>query len=413
MEHSRLLGNDVSRPRASTRRLLAAGLLALAAAIALLVSGCEMQRADPAENVSMRSLTDPEMVFDWSSQACEPNHIPDLPVRAFRDDRGRVQLILAHFTNRRLTGRRLNRLNVDCSPILSSTGDPHPARFDDREWIASLHTRDGRTISALVHNEYQGHLHPGRCPQRSYEPCWYNAITFARSTDGGRSFRQPPMPRRLVAASPHPYEPGVGPYGVLMPSNIVRNPDDGYYYVIVKSREPHIQQRGSCVLRTLRPGQSGSWRAWTGDDFNLDPLDPYRRDGTAPLPCTPVATKEISEMSESLTYNTHLARFLLVGLAALPGPDGELVTGVYFSLSRDLIHWTPRKLIFAAESRSSFSCGDPDPIAYPSLLDPRSPSRTFATTDRRPYLYYTQFNYQDCEQTLDRDLVRMRIEVTR
>ena len=36
--------------------------------------------------------------------------------------------------------------------------------------------------------------------------------------------------------------------------------------------------------------------------------------------------------------------------------------------------------------RHRFECGDPDPIAYPSLLDPSSPSRTFETTGRHPYL---------------------------
>ncbi len=52
-------------------------------------------------------------------------------------------------------------------------------------------------------------------------------------------------------------------------------------------------------------------------------------------------------------------------------------------------------------------------VAYPSLLDPTSPSRTFATTDRRPYLYFTLFNHAGCKLGLDRDLVRVPVELAR
>lgn len=401
-----------SSQRASRRQLGAAALFLVAAtALVVWLSIAEEPSGDRAEGVSVRVVGDPETIFDWSSQACEPNHIPDLPVRAFRDHREQVQLVLPHFTNRRMSGPNLDRLRVDCGPILRSTGDPEPASFNDREWIASLHTRDGSNVVALLHEEYQGHLHPGRCPQRSYEPCWYNAITFARSTDGGRSFWQPAPSRRLVASSSYRYDAGAGPYGAFAPSNIVRNPDDGYYYVIVKSREPRAEQRGSCLLRTRRPEDPPSWRAWDGEGFGIEPVDPYGSRSATPQLCEPVATAEISEMSESLTYNTYLERFLLVGLAGAPGAGGELVSGAYFSLSDDLIQWTPRKPIMAVESRHSFVCGDEDPIAYPSLLDPASRSRTFATTGKRPYLYYTQFNYEGCRQTLDRDLVRVPLEL--
>jgi hypothetical protein len=44
------------------------------------------------------------------------------------------------------------------------------------------------------------------------------------------------------------------------------------------------------------------------------------------------------------------------------------------------------------------------------VLDPQSKSRNFETTGRRPYLYFTRFHYSACQQTLDRDLVRVPIE---
>ena len=366
-----------------------------------------------AINATIDVVGSPETVFDWSTQACGPQQIPDLPVRAFRDDRGRVQLILPDDINRSMVGPSLDRVHVDCAVTMRSTKNPDPAAFDDREWIASVFTRDGRDVAALVHEEYHGHQHPGRCPTGVYEPCWYNAITFARSTDGGRSFHETPAPDRLIASSPRRYTADVGPFGVFAPSNILRNPDDGLYYAIVQTIEPEDGVAGSCVMRTSNPASPSSWRAWDGEAFELKFVDPYKRVST-PEGCEPVATAEISDMQESLTYNTYLDRFLLVGLSmARTQSGGDPVTGVYFSLSSDLIHWTSRKLLMEVESRQSFKCGDPDPIAYPSLLDSSSPSRTFETTGPRPYLYYTQFHYSDCGPTLNRDLVRQRIEISK
>lgn len=360
-------------------------------------------------DVSLAVAGETETVFDWSSQACEPRHIADLPVRAFRDHRGEVQLILAHDVNRRMVGPSLDKVDVDCAATMHSTRNPDPAAFDHSEWIASVFTRDGRDVGALIHEEYHG-ARPGICDRsRHTPPCWYNAVTFARSDDGGRSFESPPD--HLVAASRYRYRPRVSPTGMFTPSNIV-GAGDGYYYALAVSRAPG-GANGSCLIRTADPFEPSSWRAWDGSGFDIRFANPHRVAPGAAQACAPVARSEIVEMHESLTYNTYLDRYLLVGLASLPGPSGKLVAGVYFSLSRDMIHWSPRRLMMKASVRHTFRCGDPDPIAYPSLIDPRSASRTFATTGRRPYLYLTRFNYEKCRQSLDRDLVRLPIYVSK
>jgi hypothetical protein len=349
--------------------------------------------------------------FDWESQACTPAEGPDLPVRAFRDYRDRVQLVISHYVNFRLIGRSLDRLHNDCRPVLRSRQNGSPSRFEDREWIASLLTTDGRRIWALLDEEYQGNRHPGRCPTGSYFKCWYNAVTLARSTDGGRSYAHAPPPRQLVAASPRPYQPGVEPIGVFTPSNIVTGPD-GAYYALVRVRNPD-GTRGICLLRTTKPSLASSWRAWTGEGFTGAFSDPYAAEAGGQAPCAQVGRGAIAEMTESLTYNTVLRRYLLVGLAP-PGPEtiGERVTGIYFSTSTDLIHWTPRQLIAPAVSAQTYSCGGPSPIAYPSIVDPHSRSRTYATSGRRPYLYYTQFVYSNCRQGEDRNLIRVPLEIS-
>jgi hypothetical protein len=336
---------------------------------------------------------------------------PDLPVRAFRDFRGRTQLLLSHFDNFRMIGPSLDRLSLDCDPVMLSHKSPSVRRYEDREWIASLFTTNGKTIWALVHDEYQGNRHRGRCPSGRYYNCWYNAITLARSLDGGASYHHARPPRHLVAAAPYRYRPDRGPAGIFTPSNIVRGPD-GLFYALVRLRDPG-GMRGTCVMRTARVQDPGGWRAWDGDGFDGVFTDPYTSRPRQRAPCVPVDSGRIAEMAESLTYNTVLRSYLLIGLAS-PGKVsiGPKVTGIYFSTSPDLVHWSERKLVTQATTKHSYSCGDPSPIAYPSLVDPESSSRTFATTGAHPYLYYTQFRYRDCGRTPDRDLVRVALGIS-
>ena len=60
-----------------------------------------------------------------------------------------------------------------------------------------------------------------------------------------------------------------------------------------------------------------------------------------------------------------------------------------------------------------YKCGEPDPIMYPSIIDHTSTSRSFETTGARAYLYYSVFHYSGCTQTLDRDLVRVPISISK
>ena len=356
-------------------------------------------------------VSSPQTVFDWGESACEPVMYPDLPVRAFRDYQGQVQLLISHFDNFRLIGPSLDQLAVDCEPVLLSHRSALPNRFQDREWIGSIFTRDGKTVWALLHDEYQGNRHRGRCPSHSYYRCWYNAITLARSSDGGRSYAEATPPDQLVAAAPHRYRPDAGPAGVFTPSDIVVGAD-GAKYALVRVRDPG-GERGTCLIRTRSIQRPDSWRAWNGSGFDGRFSDPYEVERRRRMPCAPVGAGRIAEMAESLTYNTTLGRYLLVGLAP-PGEEsiGPKATGIYFSTSEDLVHWSERKLITRAVTPHNYVCGGPSPLAYPSLIDPGSSSRTFATSGAHPYLYYTQFRYRDCHKTPERDLMRVALEVS-
>jgi hypothetical protein len=353
-------------------------------------------------------------VFDWTKDACEPRDIPDLPARAFRDARGQVQLIATHYVNRRDAGPDLGSVRHRCEVVLASDYDPLPENFNDHEWLASTYTLDGRTVFGLVHDEYQGNTHPGHCPSGEYLRCWYNTITFARSLDGGRTYQQPDGPRKLIAAIPYRYEPGSGANGIFNPSNIVYRESDRHYYFVARSGAYGVQQAGACLFRTPTLADPKTWRAWDGSGFTVRTVDPYR-DNASPADhvCQPVAFPQISSMSSSLTWNTYIGQYLLVGQAGGLVGNATATFGIYYSTSPDLINWSPRKALRIVPAPWTYVCGGRPPVAYPSLLDPTSTSRNFETTGQRPWLYLTRSHYSGCTQTLNRDLVRVPLELSK
>lgn len=252
------------------------------------------------------------------------------------------------------------------------------------------------------------------CPLGEYMECWYNAVTFAKSTDGGDTYTHATAPGHLVACAPYEYEPDSGAWGLFGPSSIVYNPKDGYFYAMSHMEPYQLLQKGVCVMRTKTLDDPTSWRAWDGTGFNVRFLSPYADPSLSPaehLP-QPMSIEDIQEMSESLTYNTYFGEFLLVGATA-QWVNGQFIQGFYYSLSDDLIHWSPRKLLMRAKL-PFWQVEHPEPgevVLYPSLIDPDDTSRNFEITGQRPYLYFTRFHAStDENQGLDRDLVRVRIE---
>ncbi len=381
-----------------------------------------------------------EMVFDYSRDHCpsDPFHIPDCPVRAFRDDRGRVQLILASRHTRRMIGPELDSVAVEpeCNVILESDGRDDHMTYDNLEWIAATYTDDGKTVHALVHNEYHGWEHSPECTDE--RGCWLNSITLATSADGGARYMHRAAPRHVVAAFPYRYSPNTGPMGYFMPSNIVAR--DGWYYALVRalngprdSPAYPVQGRGDCLIRTHDLSDPRAWRGWDGNEFGVEFKDPYREDveperhvcrpvGKDPPqtgPPHPQQTYRAGEMTESLTYNTRFGRFLLVGISWKPDPSTpNPVWGIYYSLSSDLVEWSERRLL--AEVHPFYlRVTDPDrpfSVLYPAVLDPTSPDRNFGTTGRVNDLYFTVFHYRPNDRGRlvvdgkNRDLVKLRFE---
>ena len=187
--------------------------------------------AAPPELVTRSRIvvTGPEqIVFDWTTDQCEPEHIPDIAARAYRDAAGRVQLTIGHYVTYRMIGPSLDELVSDCSTVqLRSDYDPDPSQFNDSEWIGAPYTLDGETVYAVVHNEYRGDTHagarPGQCPSGQRLPCLDTSFTMLVSTDGGDTFDDIlPPPNHLIATLPYQYLDDTVPSGIRQPSNIIR-----------------------------------------------------------------------------------------------------------------------------------------------------------------------------------------------
>lgn len=357
-----------------------------------------------------------EMVFDWTTDQCEPEHIPDIAPRAIRDADGRVQLTIGHYVNYRMTGPSLDELTTDCSTVLlDSDYDPDPAQFNDSEWIAAPYTLDGETVYAIAHNEYRGDTHraerPEQCPSGQRLPCLDTSFTMLVSTDGGDTYRDiVAAPGHLVATLPYVYRDDTVPSGIRQPSNIVRGPDD-FFYLFGNISDQPAEEQWVCAMRTDDLADPASWRAWNGEAWAGDWLDPYREgESTAKDICAPLAPEQLGpSLNDGIVFDERLGRWIMTSVTAHPS-SSDPQWGVYYSTSADLLEWTTRELLLTVPVNQTVA--DPDTMtthAYPTIIDPDSPSPSFETSDGEMYLYMSRFNFGG--SSLDRDLLRWPIAV--
>ena len=361
----------------------------------------------------MEIAGEPNAIFRWSFDACEGWDIPDTAARAFRDADGTVRLFASHYVNRAMVGPELDSVRHDCSVVLQGAKADEPALFDDRAWLSGLYTLDGKTVFALVHNEFQGNHRPDLCPSRRYMRCWRNSITFAVSRDGGRSFKAPPAPGHLLATPPRRYEPDFGRHvGYFNPTNIVER--DGFYYAFFSATPYGAQEYGACLIRTDRLDDPASWRAWDGKGFTVSFADPYRAavDDEARHVCEPVGLGRLITPLGGVVRHTPSGLYLMVMAGVRRRAPGEPdVEGFYTSTSSDLIAWSEPALVWATPVHPRE--GDCSSLmGYPSLLDPASPSRNFETVGDTPHLYFVEQVVQHgCRIGQERNLLRRPVRV--
>lgn len=389
---------------ASPRHIAAA----LAAALLAVWPAAASAQA-PGYRVEIAPGAQEEMVFDWTRDRCEQWHIPDAPLRAFRDQNGQVVAFASHYRNRPMTGRGLASIKASCAVAFEARSSPDPAQFSDKSWIAATWTGNGRDVFALMHDEYHADSHAGACKLTDRMSCWYNVVTAARSSDGGHSFSAV-EPRALVAAPAFRQEVGQGRQrGFFNPSNIIEH--DGAWYALIATTGGEGQKPGVCLFRTGDIGDATGWRAFDGKGFSERAIDPYREDTAKAKPCQPLGY--LPTTVGSVTRHEPSGQFLAIFHL---GPDAKQgISGgrVAYSWSRDLKQWSPLQTLTTHPTMWSKDCGDRERYAYGAIADPASPSRNFETTGDEAYLFMTKMRVAGCKIGPDRDLVRIKVRIVK
>jgi len=357
-----------------------------------------------------------EVVFDWTTDRCEDLDLPDGPARAVRTADGEIVLFAGVATTYRVSrGPDFDTLQRVCDPpALVSADLQTPESYENQEWIWAVY-REGASIHALIHNEFHDAVAP-TCKvgdPSSANPCWYNSVTYAVSTDGGYSFSKPGAPAHVVAPAPEVWTPPPEPQphgfhsliGYHGPSNIVRGPDDYYYALVLLTPSQYSALTVTCLMRTDALDDPASWRAWDGTGFSHQMESPYVTGNPVPN-CTAVGFIGVA----SITYNTYLGRYMLVDNGGNAAADN---CGIYLWLSPDLIHWGQPQLITRARwhgcQEVSQTPLEPGFAQYTAIIDHADSTPNFERPGRTPYLYYTRFNEG---YWLDRDLVRVPLTFT-
>ena len=333
-----------------------------------------------APQVSL-SLGEESLFVEASSFGCATASsfdAPDIPMRAYRDDTGQVRVFLVNHENYAFIGSTLSAIarpkGDPCHHMLAPPANPSdPAGFHNLEWVMNPYTLNGRTVYAVVHNEFTGSKYPQFADRCKYDfigsNCFYSSITLATSNDGGSTFT--PAKPFVIAAPLEPFSPDVKHIGPYAQTNIVRNPNDGKFYMLMgfarEAVDGAVQSPGICVMRSdnLR-----DWRFWNGTAFDVEIGSPYSSRPAASRVCETVL--EAGTVLRSVVYQPSSHLFIAVGtLRKQPS----------YWTSPDLLNWS-RPAALGDERLSE--------AGYLSILDPGSHSRNFDTIDKAPNLYVTR-----------------------
>ncbi len=223
---------------------------------------------------------------------------------------------------------------------------------------------------AVVHNEYWGQTHEGKCKFREYMKCWSNALTIAESNDDGSSFHL--LNSHVLAAGDLPLSTTQGArYGYSNSSNILSY--NGYYYLTSDMIGLGGKFLGTCLMRSDDIATASKWRGWDGKAFNANL--------TGPIEC--VALPNLSGVMGSIVR--YGDSFLAVTLA----PAGATPPGVYFTTSKTLTEWTKPQLIMAVTPSWAKQCAAGElRINYPALIDFSATDTNFTNVGRRAQLFF-------------------------
>jgi putative peptidoglycan binding protein len=384
-------------PHNSYRLHISTGIIAAFLAAASTASAQAFPISSNDGNIEVDSVGGVQTVFQHSTQQCVvPGSpyadIPDTPAHAFRNASGQVILSDSNASNFQNVGTTLDNVVHSCNPSMTSAMNPDYDADTYQEWLHSGgYTLDGTNVFALIHNEW--HAAPNCDPNDN----WVNSITLMTSSNGGLWYahpanykiRVPPVP---WSASYPCTGTGRTVYGSFGPSNIIKSRTDGFYYSFFTTfADPAgLMDSSDCVMRTDNLADASSWKVWAQGSWQPALTTPR---------CSNITPFSVNTGGVfSVTYNTYLGAYIII----IGGQTGANGGSIWYSLSQDLMNWSPLVQLLALPN---------DPYQYyGSLLDPTDTSVNFENTGQMPYLYLTTYHPED---STNRDLVREQIKFTK
>lgn len=386
----------------------------------------------PSHKAVTVSVGGDEIVYNWSDKRCAILDIPDNPARFFRTSSG-ITLVAGNgptvYTTKStdFSATNLNNGHVCTPAAFTSSNSVEPYTFDNYEWIWATY-KEGSTVHAVVHNEYHD-THPASIPPCTSSPtpsnpCWYNSLTHAVSTNDGTTFTQSSPPQsNLIAAGPDPWNvaainpasPGYHFYGYQGGTNIVKRSDGYYYMIFFRELNPvtaTFMDDGHCIMRTNNLSDNSSWRAWDGKEYTIAMNAPYSYPSGAPSPTGAQPCAFISDgffdqfYPRGVTYNTYLGQYIIVGEGVVGGQ-----CGAYFSLSPDMITWSSPYFLKAGKVGYG-PCADGTNLGltpYPTLVDHTDTSVNFEYSGQNAFIYHSLWN---SATMTDVDLIRAPVTFT-
>jgi hypothetical protein len=341
-------------------------------------------------------------LYDWKTQRCEEEFIPDSPARAFRRADGQVTLISTHRENWSLVGPNFKSLRPNCRPLIRSKANTSANSALGLLWLQGFFTTDGKKIAALVSEDRTAiNKSLGCTAPRLSGRCWLNNILAAQSNDMGQSFQILGSQERTVATLAKVYpDKGKARFGAFTISNIIQK--NNYKYFMSWVQGENVQPAGNCLFRNDDPFRPERWRAWDGQNFTIDMRQPGKT-------CKTIAG--LPHEVRSLTLHTRSGRWIAVmaGRQKLEG-DSAPVSGFYYTTSSNLFNWTPLRRIMAAQISADSKY--PYYLNYPSLIDPDSKSRLFDTIDgNNPILLFMMHQLDNGRGTMHRNIKYISIKI--
>jgi hypothetical protein len=396
--------------------------------------------ATPPSITQIQVTGQPILIFDHTKDQQQSLNIPDLPITAWKEADGTVNLMIPHYENYRMRGPDLLHLTIDPNEIFSSTQSASQIPenlYNYHHWLAGPYSLDGTTFYSLAHSEWYACLLNGNCnaPVTNGENAslnsWANTINSFVSTDGGASWQLNVVSGNHVvvkwayvwtgslALADQVYLSALNHTGVFTPTRIIK--EGSFYYAIgfyqqrdftqinpPGNDQAPITSYGYVLLRTSDFTNPNGWAAWTGGtNFESLSSPTIETDVLTFLPQQNGAS--VNAAGPQIVFDAVAQTYILIYT-----PFGTTNNAVYYMTTKSLANpsWSAPAVIGGTAQLTTDPGGPVQGFAannYPSILDNSSTGYNFEFTSGSPLLFWSTSPSQYGGNNLARDVYGVQL----